>query len=64
MKFLKKLFKWLAIIIGLMILLLYIFDYSYILKGIRVVYFTGHSTAFIDDYPYLPYLTVAIAIGM
>ncbi len=52
MKFLKKLFKWLAIIIGVIILLLYIFDYGYILKGVRVVYFTGHKTAFIDDYPY------------
>ncbi|WP_298532423.1 serine hydrolase [uncultured Algibacter sp.] len=52
MNFLKKLFKWLAIGIGLIILLLYIFDYSYILRGIKVVYFTGHKTAFIDDYPY------------
>ena len=32
------------------ILLLYIFDYGYIFKGIRVVYFTGHSTAYIDDF--------------
>lgn len=52
MKFLKKLLKWLVITIGLIITSLYIFDYDYILKGIRVVYFTGHSTAFIDDYPY------------
>jgi len=52
MKFLKKLLKWLLYIIGSIIILLYIFDYDYILKGIRVVYFTGHTTAFIDDYPY------------
>jgi CubicO group peptidase (beta-lactamase class C family) len=52
MKFLKKTIKWLAIVIGLIILLLYIFDYGYILRGVRIVYFTGHSTAFIDDYPY------------
>lgn len=52
MKFLKKLLKWLAITIGLIITSLYIFDYDYILRGIRVVYFTGHTTAFIDDYPY------------
>jgi CubicO group peptidase (beta-lactamase class C family) len=52
MKFLKKLLKWLLISIGLIIILLYIFDYGYILKGVRVVYFTGHNTAFIDDYPY------------
>jgi outer membrane protein OmpA-like peptidoglycan-associated protein len=36
----------------------YIFDYDYILKGIRVVYFTGHVTAFIDDYPYFENDTV------
>src|SRR5690606_22084170 len=52
MKFLKKFLKWFLIIIGTFILLLYIFDFGYILKGIRVVYFTGHTTAFIDDYPY------------
>lgn len=52
MKFFKKLVKWLAISIGLIILLLYIFDYGYILRGVRVVYLTGHNTAFIDDYPY------------
>ncbi|MFD2822444.1 serine hydrolase domain-containing protein [Lacinutrix iliipiscaria] len=52
MKILKKLLKWIVYIIGSIIILLYIFDYDYILKGIRVVYFTGHTTAFIDDYPY------------
>ncbi|CAH8282752.1 CubicO group peptidase (beta-lactamase class C family) [Mariniflexile fucanivorans] len=52
MKFLKKLFKWIAIILVALVILLYIFDYSYILKGVRVVYLTGHNTAFIDDYPY------------
>jgi CubicO group peptidase (beta-lactamase class C family) len=52
MKFLKKLLKWIVITFGLLIILAYIFDYDYILKGVRVVYFTGHDTAFIDDYPY------------
>ncbi|MFB9055196.1 serine hydrolase domain-containing protein [Mariniflexile ostreae] len=52
MRFFKKLFKWLLITIATLVILLYIFDYSYVLKGARVVYFTGHSTAFIDDYPY------------
>ncbi|MCK8478978.1 serine hydrolase domain-containing protein [Psychroserpens algicola] len=52
MKFLKKFFKWTLGIIALLVLLLYIFDYGYILRGVRVVYFTGHDTAFIDDYPY------------
>ncbi|WP_371812635.1 serine hydrolase domain-containing protein [Aquimarina sp. U1-2] len=39
----------LAIII-LCVLLLYVFDSEYILKGVRVVYMTGHTTAYIDDY--------------
>jgi len=52
MKLVKKPIKYLIGIIGLLIIASYIFDYDYILKGIRVVYFTGHSTAFIDDHPY------------
>ncbi len=49
MKVLKKVIKYLIGIIGLLIIASYIFDYDYILKGVRVVYFTGHVTAFIDD---------------
>lgn len=52
MKFLKKLLKWILISIGAIVILLYVFDYSYILRGVRIVYFTGHKTVFIDDYPY------------
>jgi CubicO group peptidase (beta-lactamase class C family) len=33
------------------ILLLYIFNYEYILRGLQVVYFQGHTTAYIDDHP-------------
>ena len=32
--------------------LLYSFGYSYLFKAIGTVYLTGHTTAFIDDYPY------------
>ncbi|WNH13919.1 serine hydrolase domain-containing protein [Thalassobellus suaedae] len=52
MKFLKKFFKWLVIIIVALIALLYIFDYGYIIRGAKIVYLTGHKTAFIDDYPH------------
>ena len=52
MKFIKKLLKWVLGIIGVLVIASYIFDYDYILKGVRVVYFTGHVTAFIDDYPH------------
>jgi CubicO group peptidase (beta-lactamase class C family) len=52
MKFLKKFIKWASITLLTLVLLLYVFDYDYILKGVRVVYLTGHSTAFIDDFTY------------
>ncbi|WP_010520542.1 serine hydrolase domain-containing protein [Aquimarina agarivorans] len=49
MKWLKKLFTIVALLLLTIIALLFIFDYEYILKGVRVVYFTGHTTAYIDD---------------
>ncbi len=52
MKYIKGFFKGLIGLILLLILLAYLTDYEYILKGVRVVYMTGHTTAFIDDYPY------------
>ncbi|WP_245574788.1 serine hydrolase domain-containing protein [Gaetbulibacter saemankumensis] len=52
MAFIKKFIKWLLIILAGIIALLYIFDYGYIIRGARIVYLTGHNTAFIDDYPY------------
>lgn len=52
MKFIKKLLKWLISLLVIIVIALYIFDYEYILRGVKVVYFTGHKTAFIDDYPY------------
>ncbi len=52
MRYIKKFFKGLAILLILAVIALYITDYQYILKGVRVVYMTGHTTAFIDDHPY------------
>ncbi|TVZ52564.1 serine hydrolase domain-containing protein [Dokdonia sp. Hel_I_53] len=52
MKHLKSFFKILLSFIVLIVIVLYITDYDYILKGVRVVYGTGHTTAFIDDYTY------------
>jgi CubicO group peptidase (beta-lactamase class C family) len=52
MKFLKKILKWTLITIAALVLFMYVFDYGYILRGVRVVYFTGHKTAFIDDFSY------------
>ena len=50
MKSLTKILKWLIGVPLAIWLLLYITGYDYILKGVRVVYLTGHTTAYIDDY--------------
>ncbi|WP_074405633.1 MULTISPECIES: serine hydrolase domain-containing protein [Aquimarina] len=57
-RILKFFFKSLLTIILLCVALLYIFDYDYILKGVRVVYMTGHTTAYIDDYSYFDNRTI------
>lgn len=48
----KKFLKGCIGVILLLVIVAYITDYEYILKGIRVVYMTGHVTAYIDDYPH------------
>jgi len=58
MRRLKKIFKSIAVLLLVLIALLYIFDYEYILRGVRIVYFTGHKTAFIDDTPYFDTHTI------
>ena len=50
MKKILKIFLALLLATGLLIALLFIFDYGYIFKGINVIYMQGHSTAYIDDY--------------
>lgn len=50
MKFLKKLFKWLAILIGLLIVVLYITDTDYLIKAVRTIYLQGYTTAYLEDY--------------
>lgn len=37
---------------------MYIFDIEYLLKAIRVTYFTGHKTAFLEDYKYFDNRTI------
>ena len=51
MRYLKNFFKFFFFFIILIVIALYITDNDYILKGVRVVYMTGHTTAYIDDYP-------------
>lgn len=52
MRFLKKFLLWFVIVITGAIILLYLFDVDYLIKAVRVVYFNGHTTAFLDDYTY------------
>jgi len=57
-RILKFFLKGLLAIILLCVVLLYIFDSEYILKGVRVVYMTGHTTAYLDDYRYFDNRTI------
>ncbi|TVZ26391.1 CubicO group peptidase (beta-lactamase class C family) [Gillisia sp. Hel_I_86] len=50
MKLLLKIIGGFLATILLIVVLLFLFDYDYLLKGIQVVYFQGHKTAYIDDY--------------
>ncbi len=58
MKFIKKLLKAIVGLIVIVVIAAYIFDYDYILRGIRITYLTGHKTAFIDDYSYFDNRTI------
>ena len=50
MKFLKKLLKWIVILFGLLIIVLYVTDTDYLIKAVRTIYAKGHKTAFLEDY--------------
>tara|TARA_Y100000588_G_scaffold392084_1_gene502751 strand:- start:47 stop:1201 length:1155 start_codon:yes stop_codon:yes gene_type:complete len=40
------------LVLSIAIVILIIFDFGYIFRGIQATYFQGHNTAFIDDYPH------------
>lgn len=50
MRFLKKFFKWVAILFGLLIIVLYITDTDYLIKAVRTIYLQGYTTAYLEDY--------------
>jgi len=50
MKYIKKPIKWLLILSGLTVAILYITDTDYLLKAVRTIYLRGYTTAFLDDY--------------
>jgi len=54
MKSILSFVKWIAILCLFGIVAVYIFDIGYLIKAVRVTYFTGHKTAFLEDYHYFP----------
>ena len=50
MKLLKKLFKWVTILIGVLIIVLYATDTDYLIKAVRTIYLQGYTTAYLEDY--------------
>lgn len=58
MRFLKQLFKWVAILFGLLIIVLYITDTDYLLKAVRTIYLKGYTTAYLEDYKEFDYAVV------
>ena len=58
MKRLKKFFKWFAIALSSIVLLLYIFNVDYLLRAVRTIYLKGYVTAFLEDYKEFPNRTI------
>ena len=50
MKILKRVLATLAILVGLTVILAYIFDVTYLFKAVRTIYLKGHKTAYLEDY--------------
>ena len=48
----KKILKWFLILLAAIVAVIYIFDLGYLVRAVRVTYFTGHKTAFLEDYNY------------
>jgi CubicO group peptidase (beta-lactamase class C family) len=63
MKYIKGFLKGLIGLIAISVIALYITDYDYILKGVRVVYMTGHTTAYIDDYTHFENASIENAVA-
>ncbi len=50
MKILKRVLVSLALLVGLVVILAYIFDVTYLFKAVRTIYLKGHKTAYLEDY--------------
>lgn len=58
MKFARIFSVWFVMPVAVLVLLMYLFDVDYILKAVRVTYFNGYKTAFLDDYKYFDNRTI------
>ena len=58
MKVLKRILITLVALCAILVLLLYIFNYDYLIKAVRVTYLNGHKTAFLEDYNYFDNRTI------
>ncbi len=63
MKFLKNLLKWIVIIVGLSVALLYLTDTDYLIKAFRTIYLKGHKTAYLEDYKEFDNRTIEKGVG-
>ncbi len=59
MKYIKRFFIGLAGMLLLLTLILYISNYDYLLKAVRTIYFTGHTTAYLEDYKKFDNMVIA-----
>ena len=59
MKYIKRFLIGLVAIVVVLIIFLYVSDYDYLLKAVRTIYFTGHTTAYLEDYKKFDNVTVA-----
>lgn len=59
MRFIKRFLVAVIVLLIVVIAALYLSGYGYILRGVRITYFHGHKTAFIEDYPYFDNRTMA-----
>ncbi len=58
MRFLLRLFIWLAIVIGVLIALAYLTGNDHLVRGVRYTYLIGRGSPEIDDRDFFPYTTI------
>lgn len=50
MKIITTIIKWIFILLLTLIVGLYVSGYGYLVKAVRIIYMTGHTTAYLEDY--------------